>query len=82
MAACAISVMVVRGRERDAQVPEDRQVTVLDQIRRPVFSLLDTGPLSDRCGLLTYDDVREIAAKPDLTHMRDSILDDYQVFAQ
>ena len=62
--------------------PEERQGTVLDQIRRPVFSLLGTGPLSERCSLLTYDDVQEIAAKPDLAHMRDSIIDDYQVFAQ
>jgi hypothetical protein len=62
--------------------PEARQLTVLDQIKRPVFSLLETGPLSDRCSLLTYDDIVEIAAKPDLPHMRDSILDDYQVFAQ
>ncbi|HRD78897.1 MAG TPA: hypothetical protein PK264_23650 [Hyphomicrobiaceae bacterium] len=61
--------------------PESRQSAVLDQIKRPVFSLLETGPLSDRCSLLTYDDIEEIAAKPDLAHMRDSILDDYQVFA-
>lgn len=62
--------------------PEERQTTVLDQIRRPVFSLLETGPLSDRCSLLTYVDVQELAAKPDLAHMKDSVLDDYQVFAQ
>jgi hypothetical protein len=62
--------------------PEERQSTVLDQIKRPVFSLLETGPLSERCSLITYDDIREIASKPDLPHMRDSVLDDYQVFAQ
>jgi hypothetical protein len=54
--------------------PEARQGTVLDQIKRPVFSLLETGPLADRCSLLTYDDVREIAAEPNLAHMKDSIL--------
>ncbi|MGA7974136.1 MAG: hypothetical protein WCA36_15155, partial [Pseudolabrys sp.] len=62
--------------------PEERQQMVLDQIRRPVFSLLETGPLSDRCSLITYNDVTEIASKPDLAHMRDTILDDYLVFAQ
>jgi hypothetical protein len=62
--------------------PEERQGSVLDQIRRPVFSLLETGPLSDRCSLLTYADVEEIAAKSDLSHMRDTILDDYKIFAQ
>lgn len=61
--------------------PEARQSVVLDQIRRPVFSLLETGPLSERCSLLTYGNIEEIAAKPDLVHMRDTVLDDYQVFA-
>jgi hypothetical protein len=61
--------------------PEDRQETVLDQIKRPVFSLLETGPLAERCSLLTYSDIREIASKSDLSHMRDSVLEDYQVFA-
>ncbi|PZN15818.1 MAG: hypothetical protein DIU63_06750 [Proteobacteria bacterium] len=61
--------------------PEARQSIVLDQIRRPVFSLLETGPLSERCSLLTYANIEEIAAKPDLVHMRDTVLDDYQVFA-
>jgi hypothetical protein len=62
--------------------PEERQSTVLDQIKRPVFSLLETGPLSERCSLLTYDDIREIASKPDLPHMKGSVLDDYQVYAE
>jgi len=61
--------------------PEDRQETVLDQIKRPVFSLLETGPLAHRCSLLTYDDIREIASKSDLSHMKDSVLEDYQIFA-
>ena len=61
--------------------PEERQESVLEQIKRPVFSLLETGPLSDRCSLLTYGDVKEIASKPDLSHMRDSLLEDYQNFA-
>jgi hypothetical protein len=53
--------------------PEARQETVLDQIKRPVFSLLETGPLSERCSLLNYDDVRELAEKPELSHLKDSI---------
>ena len=62
--------------------PAERQSLVLDQIKRPVFSLFETGPLSDRCSLLTYSDIREIASKPDLGHMRDTILEEYQVQAQ
>lgn len=62
--------------------PESRRELVFDQIRRPVFSLLETGPLSERCSLLSYDDIREIASKQDLSHMRDTVLDDYLGFAE
>ncbi len=62
--------------------PSNRQSAVIDQIRRPVFSLLETGPLSDRCSLITYDDIREIAAKPELPHMKETILDEYQIMAE
>jgi hypothetical protein len=61
--------------------PEERRETVLDQIKRPVFSLLETGPLANRCSLLTYDDMRELAGKADLPHMKDTILEEYQNFA-
>lgn len=62
--------------------PEERTAAVLEQIRRPVFSLLDTGPLSDRCSLITYDAIREIAALPHVQHLNDSIIGEYQVEAE
>lgn len=62
--------------------PEERQQAVLDQIQRPVFSLLETGPLSSRCSLIVYDDIRELAGQANLSHMRDTIVDEYTIFAR
>jgi hypothetical protein len=62
--------------------PQQRQGAVLDQIKPPVFTLFETGPLKDRCSFLTYEDIRDIAAKPDLSHMKDSLIEDYEVYAQ
>lgn len=62
--------------------PAERYEIVLKQIKRPVFSLLETGPLSERCSLLTYDDIEGIASKPDLEHMRDTLLEDFSSFAR
>ena len=61
--------------------PEVRQEAVLEQIKRPVFSLLETGPLAARCSLITYGNIREIAEKTDLAHMKDSILAEYEIHA-
>lgn len=62
--------------------PEERQQAVLDQIQRPVFSFLETGPLSSRFSLIVYDDIRELAGQANLSHMRDTIVDEYTIFAQ
>lgn len=57
--------------------PEDRRTKVLDEIKRPVFSLLEGRPLAKTCTYLSYDSVREIGALPHLAHVNDSVLDDY-----
>jgi hypothetical protein len=62
--------------------PEERQQAVLDQIQRPVFSLLETGPLANRCSLIVYDDIRDLAGQTNLSHMRDTIVDEHTIFAQ
>jgi hypothetical protein len=61
--------------------PASRTEAVLEQIRRPVFSLLDVGRLGERCSLLTYDAVREIAELPHVQHLRDQIISEYQIDA-
>lgn len=57
--------------------PEARKTKVFDEIRRPVFSLLEGEPLSQRCTFLSYDAVRELAELKHLEHLSDSVLDEY-----
>ena len=57
--------------------PEERREKVLREIRRPVFSLLDRGPLYESCSYLSYAAVSEIGAMKHLGHMSDSIIDEY-----
>jgi predicted RNA-binding protein len=58
--------------------PENRRGKVFQEIRRPVFSLLDRGPLSESCTFLSYDSVRELAEQHHLAHLSDSVLDEYE----
>jgi hypothetical protein len=51
-------------------------------LRRPVFSLLERGPLSESCTYLSYDSLRELAAQPNLAHLKESVLDDYEESAE
>ena len=41
--------------------PEERREKVFAEIRRPVFSLLESGPLSESCTFISYESVRELA---------------------
>ena len=58
--------------------PEERRDQVLREIRRPVFSLLDRGPLYDQCTYLSYESINELSGMPNLPHTRDSIIDNYE----
>ena len=62
--------------------PEERKDKVLDEIRRPVFSLLEKGPLAESCSFISYDAIRKIAREKSLEHMRDTVLEDYEEFAE
>lgn len=62
--------------------PIDRKETVIEQIKRPVFSLFETGPLSERCTYISYESVRELAATPHLQHLNQSILDEFTESAE
>jgi hypothetical protein len=57
--------------------PSERRDKVFTEIRRPVFSLLDRGPLAESCTFLSYDSVRELAMQPHLGHMSATVLDEY-----
>jgi hypothetical protein len=62
--------------------PTDKRERVLREIRRPVFSLLDRGPLYERCSFLSYDSIDELSETRHLAHMSDSIVDEYEESAE
>jgi len=62
--------------------PGERREKVLREIKRPVFSLLDRGPLYESCSYLPYDSIVEISKMKFLEHMSDSIVEEYEEFAQ
>ncbi|MCK1348659.1 hypothetical protein IVB52_35405 [Bradyrhizobium sp. CW11] len=55
--------------------PDDKRERVLREIKRPVFSLLDRGPLYESCSYLSYDGLAEISSIEHLSHMSDSIIE-------
>jgi hypothetical protein len=61
--------------------PDSKRKKVLQEIRRPVFALLEGCPLCDLCTFLSYSSLNEIAGNKLLSHLSDSVIEDYQVFA-
>jgi hypothetical protein len=57
--------------------PEERKEKVFQEIRRPVFSLLDKGPLSESCSFVSYDSLQEITKLKHLSFLSHEILDEY-----
>jgi hypothetical protein len=57
--------------------PEEKRDKVFQEIRRPVFSLLEKGPLAESCTYLSYDSLRELATQKHLSHLSDTVLDEY-----
>ncbi len=55
----------------------DRREKVFQEITRPVFSLLERGPLSGRCTYIPYESIRDVAELKHLEHTSDSVLDKY-----
>jgi predicted RNA-binding protein len=62
--------------------PEDRQKKVLDEIRRPVFSLLEHYPLAKRCTFIGYESLDEIMGLPHLGHISDTVIEEYEERAE
>lgn len=57
--------------------PDARKQKVFDEIRRPVFSLLDKAPLMECCTFISYDALRDLAKVRHLNHLSDSVLEEY-----
>ena len=58
--------------------PPDKREKVLREIRRPVFSLLERGPLYEQCSYLSYESIDQLAEAKHLSHMSDTILAEYE----
>jgi hypothetical protein len=57
--------------------PLSKRDKVFQEIRRPVFSLLERGPLAESCSYLSYDSLRELASLKHIEHLSDTVLDEY-----
>ena len=62
--------------------PEERRDKVLDEIRRPVFSLLEHHPLAQRCSFISYGSLEEIMNLPHLNHTSDTVIAEYEERAE
>jgi hypothetical protein len=60
--------------------PTERRDQVRREIVRPVFSVLEGGAMAQKCSFLSYDAIEEILRQPNLSHMRESILEEYEEF--
>ena len=58
--------------------PADRRGRVLREIRRPVFSLLVRGPLSEQGSFLSYDSINCLGETRHLSHINDTIIAEYE----
>jgi len=61
--------------------PDERREKVFHEMLRPVFSLLDRGPLSGSCTFISYDSVNGIRSLEYLAHTNDSIINEYEEVA-
>jgi hypothetical protein len=57
--------------------PEERKAKVFSEISRPVFTLLEKGPLHEHCTFLSYDSIRELSRTKYLAHLSDSVIEDF-----
>jgi hypothetical protein len=62
--------------------PDERRLKVMREIKRPVFSLLERGPLYEHCSYVPYSAVNAIAQLDHLSNMKESILDEYEEVAE
>lgn len=62
--------------------PDIRQEKVFHEIRRPVFSLLEKGPLSESCSYISYTNLKELSKQKHLDRMTDAVVDDYAEYAE
>ncbi|WP_459204763.1 hypothetical protein ACQVRY_10130 [Ralstonia pseudosolanacearum] len=62
--------------------PAEKRGKVLQEIKRPVFSLLEGRALSEMCTYLSYDNAKEIGNLKHLAHMSDEVIEAYEEAAE
>ncbi|KWA71740.1 hypothetical protein WL28_11550 [Burkholderia ubonensis] len=62
--------------------PGEKREKVLQEIRRPVFSLLEGRALSEMCTYISYDNAKEIGDLKHLAHMSDEVIEAYEEAAE
>jgi hypothetical protein len=62
--------------------PVTRREKVIQEIRRPVFALLEGGALSEICTYLSYDMVAELRGQQHLMHLSDRVLEEFEERAE
>jgi hypothetical protein len=62
--------------------PVDRRDEVFRQISRPVFSVMEKGPLAELCSYISYDSVYELSKEHRLEFMTDLIIDEYSEYSE
>jgi hypothetical protein len=62
--------------------PAEKREKVLQEIQRPVFSLLEGCALAEMCTYLSYDRIKEIGELKHLSHLSDRVIEDYEEIAE
>jgi hypothetical protein len=62
--------------------PDERREKVFREMLRPVFLLLDRGPLSRSCTFISYESVDAIRSLKHLAYINDSIIAEYEEKAE
>jgi len=58
--------------------PDERRDKVFREMQRPIFSLLDRGPLSNMCTFLSYESVNLIRRLEHLSYTTDRVITEYE----
>lgn len=61
--------------------PVEKRDKVLQEIRRPVFSLLEGRALAEMCTYLSYDHIKELGELKHIAHLSDTVIDEFEDMA-
>jgi len=62
--------------------PDNRRNEVFKQISRPVFAVMEKGPLSELCSYIPYESVYELSKERRLENMKDTIVDELAEYSE